>query len=81
MKRLGVAATAALSFVLCVAAPALAGTNGSAGSDRGGPGVGGAGGTAFTGTDIHFGLIALAVLVLVGATALLVSRRRSAAQS
>ena len=53
--------------------PELAGTGGSIG------GVGG--GVAFTGTEVA-GLIALVVsLVVVGVTALVLTRRRAAAQS
>ncbi len=42
--------------------------------------VRGGGGTAFTGANVSMGLVVLAVLVIVGAVALLVARRRTAAE-
>jgi hypothetical protein len=70
-----------LAFCLATAAPALAGSELPPPSD--GPGVKGTvvhppGGTAFTGANLTVWLIALAVLVVVGATLILVGRRRAA---
>jgi Big-like domain-containing protein len=44
-----------------------------------GAGAGGGGGTAFTGANISVGLLALGALLIVGAGALLASRRRGVA--
>jgi hypothetical protein len=77
MKRIGLAVATAISFVLCVAAPAFAG-----GSELpSGPNVqgtgGSAGGTAFTGANVSRSLLLLAVLIAVGMLALYAGRRRS----
>ncbi len=78
MKRIGAAVATAVGFVLCVAAPALADYPPPV--RPGGPhvsGAGGAAGTAFTGANVSFGMLALVLLAVVGVTALLVSRRRA----
>lgn len=80
MKRIGLAVATAISFVLSVAAPALAGSELPSGPDVEGTG-GTAGGTAFTGANVSTSLLLLAVLVVVGALALYVGRRRSHAAS
>jgi hypothetical protein len=76
MKRIGLAVATAISFVLCVAAPAFAGSELPSGPNVEGAG-GSAGGTAFTGANVSQGLLLLAVLVAVGMLALYASRRRS----
>ena len=75
MKRIGFAALTAVMFVLGLAAPAFAGYA----PDPPDPGGQHGGGTAFTGSDVSTGLMLLIALVVVGAVALLVSRRRAAA--
>jgi hypothetical protein len=78
MKRIGLAVATAISFVLCVAAPAFAGSELPSGPDvEGAGGSAGGGGTAFTGANVSQGLLLLAVLVAVGMLALYASRRRS----
>ena len=79
MKKLGLALMTAVAFCMTVAAPALAeyppkvqGAGGGAGGEAGGP-------TAFTGANITVGAALLAVLVVAGVAALLVSRRKATA--
>lgn len=73
MKRIGFAALTAVLFVLGLAAPAFAGYAPPE------PDAGGThGGTAFTGSDVSIGMVLLVALVVIGAVALLVSRRRAA---
>lgn len=89
MKKLGLALATATAFCLTVAAPALAkyppgvkGESGGSAPNAGGAGgTGGAAGTAFTGANVSLWIVVLAVLVVVGITALVVSRRRAAATS
>jgi hypothetical protein len=76
MKRIGLAVATAVSFVLCVAAPAFAGSELPSGPDVEGTG-GSAGGTAFTGANVSRSLLLMAVLIAVGTLALYVGRRRS----
>ena len=72
MKRIGFAALTAVLFVLGLAVPALAYAPPP-------PDPGGShGGTAFTGSDVSLGMVLLVALVVIGATALVVSRRRAA---
>ena len=80
MKRMGTLVASAAVFVLLTAVPALACT-GSACNPRpgGGPGVSGAGGTAFTGANVSAGLIYLVALAVVGTLAIFISRHRAAA--
>jgi hypothetical protein len=73
MKRIGFALTAAVMLVLGLAVPALAYAPQP-------PDPGGTHGTAFTGSNVSMGLVFLVALVVVGAVALFVSRRRAAAQ-
>lgn len=80
MKRIGLAVATAISFVLCVAAPAFAGSELPSGPDVEGTG-GSAGGTAFTGANVSRSLLLLATLVVIGTIALYVGRRRSHAAS
>ena len=75
MKRIGFAALTAVLFVLGLAAPAFAGYAPPP------PDPGGThGGTAFTGSNVSMGLVLLVALVVVGAVALFVSRRRATAR-
>ncbi len=76
MKRIGFAVATAISFVLCVAAPAFAQSVEPNGPDVEGTG-GSAGGTAFTGANVSRSLLLLAVLIVIGTLALYVGRRRS----
>ena len=82
MRKIGLAVGSVLLFCLTTAVPALAG---SEIPDPDGPKVLGhvvrADGTAFTGASIAPWLIALAVLLAVGATLLVLGRRRSAVHS
>jgi len=78
MKRLVFALTSAAVFCLVVAAPALAGYGTPPGGETGTRGDDPAG-TAFTGTNVSLGVAILAVLIVIGITALLMSRRRAAA--
>lgn len=84
MRKIGLAIGSAVLFCLVTAIPALAGDSGLPHPTHE-PDVHGevvhASGTAFTGASIAPWLIALAVLLVVGATLLVVGRRRSAAQS
>jgi hypothetical protein len=73
MKRIGFAALTAVLFVLGLAAPAFAYA-----PPPPDPGAS-HGGTAFTGSNVSMGIVLLLALVVVGAVALLVSRRRAAA--
>lgn len=76
MKRIGLAVATAISFVLCVAAPAFAGSELPSGPEVEGTG-GSAGGTAFTGANVSRSLLLLATLVVIGTIALYVGRRRA----
>ena len=76
MKRLGLTLYAAMAICLAVAAPALAAYPPTTPPTK----VKHAGGvSAFTGANISLGVAILAVLVVVGVTALLASRRRASA--
>jgi len=77
MKRLGMALSAAAVFCLAVAAPALAEYPFSDPPPTDVKHAGG--GSAFTGANISLGVAILAVLVVVGVTALLASRRKASA--
>ena len=81
MKRTGFLLATAMAFVMCLAVPALAGSQ--LGNNPGGPGVsgagGGAGGTAFTGANVSTIFMYLVVFVVVGALALFAGRRRTMA--
>ena len=79
MKRIGFLLATATVFVLCLAVPAFAGEGSSIPSRPGGPGVSGAGGTAFTGANVSTSFAYLVALVVIGALALYVGRRRSLA--
>jgi len=88
MKRILMLATGALIATLVSAQAAFAGDGGPTGypsTPTVTPTVlptvvhnGGNGGTAFTGADVALGLVAIVALVVVGAAALLVARRRAA---
>ena len=53
MKRTGFLLATAMAFVMCLAVPALAADGSSLPHNPGGPGVSGAGGTAFTGANVQ----------------------------
>ena len=80
MKRIGYAALTAVLFVLGLAAPAFAQYAPPAPEVGGTQGGTTQGGTAFTGSDVSMGVVLLVALVVVGAVALLVSRRRATVQ-
>lgn len=77
MKRIGFLLATAATFVVMLAVPALA-TEGSSLPNRpgAGPGVSGAGGTAFTGANVSTGLLFLIAFIAIGALALYAGRRR-----
>jgi hypothetical protein len=80
MRKLALAAGSALTYLLVTAATAFADSGIPPGSE---PPVHGdivtpPDGTAFTGANIAIWLVAIAALVVVGATLLVVSRRRAA---
>jgi len=77
MKRIGFLLATAMAFVLCLAVPAFAGSQ--LGNRPGGPGVSGAGGTAFTGANVSTFFSYLVAFVVVGALAIYAGRRRSIA--
>jgi Ca2+/Na+ antiporter len=77
MKRIGFLLATATAFVLCLAVPAFAGSQ--LGNNPGGPGVSGAGGTAFTGANVSAIFMYLVAFVVVGALALFAGRRRTMA--
>ena len=79
MKRIGFLFATATAFVLCVAAPALAGDGSSVPNRPGGPGVSGSGGTAFTGANVSTSMMYLVAFVVVGALAVYFGRRRTLA--
>jgi len=79
MKRIGFLLATAAAFVLCLAAPALAGDGSSLPNRPGGPGVSGSGGTAFTGANVSTSMIYLVAFVVVGALAVYFGRRRTLA--
>jgi hypothetical protein len=74
MKRIGFLLATAMAFVLCLAVPAFAGSQ--LGNQGGGPGVSGAGGTAFTGANVSTIFMYLVGFVVVGALAIYAGRRR-----
>jgi hypothetical protein len=83
MKRLALAVASSLTFMTITAATALAQSSDYPPSPATSPttsvaGTSGSTGTAFTGADLSFGTIALAVLFIAGMTALLVARKRAA---
>jgi hypothetical protein len=77
MKRIGFLLATATAFVLCLAVPAFAGSQ--LGNNPGGPGVSGAGGTAFTGANVSTIFMYLVLFVVVGASAVYAGRRRTMA--
>ena len=77
MKRIGFLLATASAFVLCLAAPALAGSE--LNNNPGGPGVSGSGGTAFTGADVSTSMMYLVAFVVIGALAVYFGRRRTLA--
>ncbi len=79
MKRIGFLLATATAFVLCLAAPALAGDGSSLPDRPGGPGVSGAGGTAFTGANVSTSMMYLVAFVVIGALAVYFGRRRTLA--
>jgi hypothetical protein len=81
MKKLGLVLATAVGFCLTVAVPALAAYPPTVEGKSGGraQGAGGASGTAFTGANVSLWMVLLAVLVVAGATALIMSRRRATA--
>ena len=79
MKRTGFLLATAMAFVMCLAVPALAGEGSSITNNPGGPGVSGAGGTAFTGANVQMIFVYLVAFLVVGATAVYFGRRRSIA--
>lgn len=79
MKRIGFLLATATVFVLCLAAPALAGDGSSVPNRPGGPGVSGSGGTAFTGANVSTSMMYLVAFVVVGALAVYFGRRRTLA--
>lgn len=79
MKRIGFLLATASAFVLCLAAPALAGDGSSVPNRPGGPGVSGSGGTAFTGANVSTSMMYLVAFVVVGALAVYFGRRRTLA--
>lgn len=81
MKRIGFLLATATAFVLCLAAPALAGEGSSLPNRPGGPGVSGSGGTAFTGANVSTSMMYLVAFVVVGALAVYFGRRRTLAAS
>jgi hypothetical protein len=84
MKRVATIISTAFLTVLVTAGTALAQdyppvVEGGGGGNQGGvSGAGGGGETAFTGGDVSLAAIAFAVLLVLGVTALVVSRRRAA---
>jgi hypothetical protein len=84
MKRVATIISTAFLTVLVTAGAALAqdyppSVAGGGGGGQGGvSGAGGGGETAFTGGDVSLAAIAFAVLLVIGVTALVVSRRRAA---
>jgi hypothetical protein len=74
MKRIGFLLATAMAFVLCLAVPAFAGSQ--LGNRPGGPGVSGAGGTAFTGSNVSTIFMYMVAFVVVGALAIYFGRRR-----
>ena len=64
---------------MCLAVPALAVDGSSLPHNPGGPGVSGAGGTAFTGSNVQTIFVYLVALLVVGAMAVYFGRRRSLA--
>lgn len=79
MKRTGFLLATAMAFVMCLAVPALAGGGSSLPHGPGGPGVSGAGGTAFTGANVQATFMYLVAFLVVGAMAVYFGRRRGLA--
>jgi hypothetical protein len=79
MKRTGFLLASAMAFVVCLAVPALASDGSSLPHKPGGPGVSGAGGTAFTGANVQMIFVYLVAFLVVGALAVYFGRRRSLA--
>ena len=78
MKRIGFLLATAMAFIVCLAVPALAADGSSLPHNGpGGPGVSGAGGTAFTGANVQTTFMYLMVFLVVGAMAVYFGRRRS----
>lgn len=79
MKRVVAVTISAFTMVVLAASTALAESYPPVVSGGGGnvSGSGGSGGTAFTGGDVSLFAIAAIAFLAVGATALLLSRRRS----
>ena len=75
MKRIGFLLATAMTFVLCLAVPAFAGSQ--LGNNPGEPSVSGAGGTAFTGANVSTMFVYLVAFVVVGALATYIGRRRT----
>jgi hypothetical protein len=81
MKRFAIAAGAAFAYPFVLATTALADSSGT--PRPGGPSVLGdvvtpPAGTAFTGVNLAIWLVAIVALVVVGATLLVLGRRRAA---
>jgi hypothetical protein len=84
VRKTAVAVGTSLFMCLATALPALA--DSSLPQPNGGPNVlgsggtasGSGGGTAFTGSNISWAVVALAVLVIVGLASLVLQRRRAA---
>ena len=79
MKRTGFLLASAMAFVVCLAVPALASSGSSLPHNPGGPGVSGAGGTAFTGANVQMTFVYLVAFLVVGALSVYFGRRRSLA--
>lgn len=75
MKRIGFLLATAMAFVLVMALPAFAGSQ--LGNRPGQPNVSGAGGTAFTGSNVSTIFAYLVAFVVVGALAVYMGRRRT----
>jgi LPXTG cell wall anchor motif len=75
MKRIGFLLATGTAFVLCLAAPALAGGSALAPQVEGTSGN--VGGTAFTGGNVSTSFLYLAAFVVAGALSIYLSRRRS----
>ena len=86
MRKIAISLGSALTMCLLATVPALA--DSSLPQPHGGPDVlgsggtagGGTGGTAFTGSDMSLFLVALAILVIAGASLLALRRLRSIEQ-
>ena len=76
MKRIGSVLATITGFLVATALPAAAGY--APPPPNPGGTHGGAGGTAFTGSDLSIGVILLAVLVVAGVAALVIGRHVAA---